>query len=170
MNPRLRIESFTCSAAPMQTGCNVQIPFHVNRHSVTAAAGIEIVEYAHARYCPVGSEIVSADQPRTFFRRIGFDQIEDSVIGRNDKAVRNFYFGRREDPRDAAIQINSIDASLSGEFRGLVAEVDSSLTVECHIVGGDETLAFILVNKDFDASGFQISAREPGRRARGWVA
>src|SRR2546421_2801031 len=170
MNSRLRIESLAGSATPMQTGRDVQIPFHINRHPVTTTAGIEIVEYAQARDRSVGSEVVSANRPRAFFRWVRFNQIEDPVVWRYDQAVRNFYLRRGEDPRDTSIQINSVNATLSGEFRGVVAEVDSSLTVERHIIGGNEILPFILIDKHFNPSCFQIRAREPGRRACGWVA
>src|SRR2546421_2821145 len=160
MNSRLRIESLAGSATPMQTGRDVQIPFHINRHPVTTTAGIEIVEYAQARDRSVGSEVVSANHSRAFFRWVRFDQIEDLVVWRYDQAVRNFYLRRGGDPRDTSIQINSVKATPSREFRGVFAEVDSSLTVERHIIWGNEIFPFLLIDKPFKPSCFLIHSRE----------
>ena len=158
MNARFGIECFTSAAAPVQASGDVQIPLHVNRHSVAAAARIKVVKDTHVGNCTINSQVVSADHSRSLLAGIRLNQIQNLVVGRDDEPIGNLNFGRRQNSCYAAVKIDSINATLAGICCRFVAKINSSFSIKCHIIRRNQILPLVLFRKDFSFSALQISA------------
>src|SRR5262245_35748592 len=90
-----------------------------------------------------------------------FGQVQDSVVGRNDDAVRAFDLRLLEDLSDRAIRIYavySVDPGLirSRFHRRSVSEIDAPFAVDSEVVRAAELFALVAFGEPFHAAGLDI--------------